>query len=125
MNLPVGLNLPAHLATYVETLLDRTTTGLRPLASLVALTGRRGRGKYQEGWSGLDVLLVAGVDCLTELRAALAGLATHLEGVKLGLTVVSEAECRAGALTPRVLHTLVLIGSGQLPVLWRADHRCL
>jgi hypothetical protein len=117
-----GLNLPAHLASYLEALIDRSTAGPLPLAVLLAVTGSGGRGKYQEGWSDLDVLLVAGADRIPELRATLADLAADLEGVKLGLTVLSDAECRAGALTPRLLHTLALIGSGQLPVLWCADH---
>jgi hypothetical protein len=44
-----------------------------------------------------------------------------LGGVKLGFTVLSAAECAAGAVTGRLLHTLTLIGTGRLPVLWRVD----
>jgi hypothetical protein len=68
---------------------------------MLAVTGSSGRSKYQQGWSDLDVLLVADADRLTELRATLAELAVELRGVKLGPTVVSEAECRTGALAPR------------------------
>jgi hypothetical protein len=116
-----AFGLPAHLACYVQALLDLTTTGDRPLVSLLAVAGSGGRGKYQQGWSDLDVLLIAATDRLPELRTTLIELAAGLQGVKLGLTVVSEAECRAGALTPRLLHTLVLIGAGHLPVLWCHD----
>ena len=82
------------------------------------MTGSGARGEYQHGWSDLDVLAVAGPDKLSLLRDVLAELAGQLSGVKLGFTVVSEAECAAGAVTPRLLHTLALIGAGQLPVLW-------
>jgi hypothetical protein len=115
------LGLPRHLAGYLEALLDRTTAGGSPLASLLAVTGSGGRGKYQQGWSDLDVLLIADAASLPALRKTLADLAAELQGVKLGLTVASEAECRAGALTPRLLHTLTLIGAGHLPVLWCLD----
>jgi cytidylate kinase len=115
------LRLPAHLAAYVTGLLDRLAVPAAPLTSLLAVTGSGGRGKYQEGWSDLDVLAVAEPARLPGIRAALGDLSGHLGGVKLGFTVVSASECAAGALTPRLLHTLALIGAGRQPVLWCAE----
>lgn len=112
------LGLPAHLAAYAGGLLERLAAPGAPLTSLLAVTGSGGRGKYQEGWSDLDVLAVAEAASLPEIRSALGDLAGSLRGVKLGFTVVSAAECQAGALTPRLLHTLALIGTGRQPALW-------
>ena len=91
-----------------------------PLVSLLAVTGSGARGKYQQGWSDLDVLAVAEQSTLSRLRVVLAELAGQLVRVKLGFTIVSAAECAAGTLTPSLLHTLTLIGTGRLPVLWCA-----
>jgi cytidylate kinase len=113
-----GLGLPPCLAAYLDALLARVADPAAPLVSLLAVTGSGARGEYQHGWSDLDVLAVGGQDKLGRLRAVLAELAGQLGGVKLGFTVVSEAECAAGAVTPRLLHTLALIGAGHLPVLW-------
>jgi hypothetical protein len=113
-----GLGLPSRLAAYMDALLARVGDPAAPLVSLLAVTGSGARGKYQHGWSDLDVLAVAGQDKLSRLREVLAELNGQLSGVKLGFTVVSEAECAAGAVTPRLLHTLALIGAGHLPVLW-------
>lgn len=113
------LGLPAHLAAYASGLLERLATPGAPLTSLLAVTGSGGRGKYQEGWSDLDMLAVAETASLPQIRSALGDLAGSLRGVKLGFTVVSAAECQAGALTPRLLHTLALIGTGRQPALWR------
>jgi hypothetical protein len=115
------LGLPSRLAAYVDALLARVADPAAPLVSLLAVTGSGARGKYQQGWSDLDVLAVAGQDTPSGLRAVLAELAGRLGGVKLGFTVVSEAECATGAVSPRLLHTLALIGAGRLPVLWCAD----
>jgi len=114
------LGLPSRLAAYLDALLARVADPAAPLASLLAVTGSGARGKYQQGWSDLDVLAVAEQDRLSRLRAVLAELAGRLGGVKLGFTILSEAECAAGAVTPRLLHTLALIGTGRLPVLWCA-----
>jgi cytidylate kinase len=114
------LRLPPRLAGYLDALLTRVADPSAPLVSLLAVTGSGARGKYQQGWSDLDVLAVAGQDNLSHLRAVLAELAGRLGGVKLGFTIVSAAECAAGAVTPRLLHTLALIGAGRLPVLWHA-----
>jgi len=115
------LGLPAHLAGYLDALLMRVADPAEPLVSLLAVTGSGARGKYQHGWSDLDVLAMAELGQLTDLRAALRELADRLGGVKLGFTVVSAAECSSGAVTPRLLHTLALIGTGRLPVLWCTD----
>jgi cytidylate kinase len=114
------LRLPPRLAGYLDALLARVADPSAPLVSLLAVTGSGARGKYQQGWSDLDVLVVAGQNNLSHLRAVLADLAGRLGGVKLGFTIVSAAECAAGAVTPRLLHTLALIGAGRLPVLWHA-----
>ncbi|MYR03548.1 MULTISPECIES: nucleotidyltransferase domain-containing protein [unclassified Streptomyces] len=116
--MPVNaLGLPVHLESYLAEFLDRTT-GLRPLIDLLIVTGSGARGKYQHGWSDLDVLVVAEASSLDEMRQILAELEAELGGVKLGLTVVTRAECRAGAVTSRLLHVLALIGSGALVPLW-------
>lgn len=113
-----GLGLPSRLTAYVDALLARTADPAMPLVALLAVTGSGARGKYQHGWSDLDVLAVAEQDSLSRLRTVLAELAGQLSGIKLGFTIVSAAECAAGAVTPRLLHTFALIGAGQLPVLW-------
>ncbi|MEV8225959.1 nucleotidyltransferase domain-containing protein [Streptomyces sp. NPDC079167] len=116
--MPVNtLGLPVHLESYLAEFLDRTT-GLRPLIDLLAVTGSGARGKYQHGWSDLDVLVVADTSSLDEMRQILADLEAELGGVKLGMTVLTRAECRAGAITSRLLHVLALIGSGSLVPLW-------
>jgi cytidylate kinase len=113
-----SLGLPPRLAAYLEALLARVADPAAPLVSLLAVTGSGARGKYQQGWSDLDVLAVAEQDALIGLRTVLGDLAAQLGGVKLGFTIVSAAECAAGAITPRLLHTFALIGTGRLPVLW-------
>ncbi|OSC75610.1 hypothetical protein B5180_06630 [Streptomyces sp. BF-3] len=116
--MPVNaLGLPVHLESYLAEFLDRTT-GMRPLIDLLAVTGSGARGKYQHGWSDLDVLVVADASALDEMREILAELEAELGGVKLGMTVLTRAECRAGAVTSRLLHVLALIGSGALIPLW-------
>lgn len=115
------LRLPSHLAAYLIALLERVANPAAPLVSLLAVTGSGARGKYQRGWSDLDVLAVAEQAALSRLRTALGELADQLGGVKLGFTILSAAECAAGSVTPRLLHALALIGEGRLPVLWCAD----
>ncbi|MFJ4908828.1 nucleotidyltransferase domain-containing protein [Streptomyces sp. NPDC093249] len=116
--MPVNaLGLPVHLESYLAEFLDRTA-GMRPLIDLLAVTGSGARGKYQHGWSDLDVLVVADASALDEMREILAELEAELGGVKLGMTVLTRAECRTGAVTSRLLHVLALIGSGALVPLW-------
>ncbi|MCX5406609.1 nucleotidyltransferase domain-containing protein [Streptomyces sp. NBC_00335] len=118
--MPVNaLGLPVHLESYLSELLDRLT-GPHPLIDLLAVTGSGARGKYQHGWSDLDVFVVADADSLEGMRTVLADLGDELGGVKLGLTVLTRAECWAGAVTSRLLHVLALIGSGGLIPLWCA-----
>lgn len=118
--MPVNaLGLPVHLESYLSELLDRLT-GPQPLIDLLAVTGSGARGKYQHGWSDLDVFVVASVDALEGMRRVLAELEAELGGVKLGLTVLTRAECQSGAVTSRLLHVLALIGSGGLAPLWCA-----
>ncbi|MFE9930860.1 nucleotidyltransferase domain-containing protein [Streptomyces sp. NPDC005533] len=118
--MPVNaLGLPVHLESYLAAFLDRTT-GPQPLIDLLAVTGSGARGKYQHGWSDLDVFVVADASSLDGMRQILAELEAELGGVKLGLTVLTRAECRAGAVTSRLLHVLALIGSGALVPLWSA-----
>lgn len=112
------LGLPVHLESYLSELLDRTTVQTPPVIDLLAVTGSGARGKYQHGWSDLDVFVVAEQDGLPRLRQALAELEAELAGVKLGLTVLTQDECRTGAVTSRLLHVLMLIGSGSLVPLW-------
>ena len=119
------LGLPSRLAAYLDALLARVAEPEAPLASLLAVTGSGARRKYQHGWSDLDVLAVAEQDVLSSLRAVLGELAGQLGGVKLGFTILSAAECAAGAVTPRLLHTFRLIGTGVLPVLWLTDNLAL
>ncbi|MFI9275498.1 nucleotidyltransferase domain-containing protein [Kitasatospora sp. NPDC052896] len=113
-----ALGLPVHLESYLSALLGITTVQQPPLIDLLAVTGSGARGKYQHGWSDLDVFVVAGQDSIPCLRQALARLEADLGGVKLGLTVLTQDECRTGAVTSRLLHVLALIGSGSLVPLW-------
>ncbi|MFI7291060.1 nucleotidyltransferase domain-containing protein [Streptomyces anulatus] len=115
-----ALGLPVHLESFLSELLDRLATGPQPLIDLLAVTGSGARGKYQHGWSDLDVFVVADAESLDGMRRVLADLEAELGGVKLGLTVLTRAECRTGAVTSRLLHVLALIGSGGLVPLWCA-----
>jgi predicted nucleotidyltransferase len=116
-----NLRLPTHLADYLNDLLTRLTAIDQPPIALLTITGSGARGKYEQGWSDLDILIIAETEQLPTLRDTMAHVSDALHGVKLGCSVVSPAECTAGALTPRLLHTLRLIATGQLPVLYCAD----
>ncbi|WP_245984991.1 nucleotidyltransferase domain-containing protein [Streptomyces tateyamensis] len=113
-----ALGLPVNLESYLSALLDRTTVQQPPVIDLLAVTGSGARGKYQHGWSDLDVFVIADQDSIPRLRQALAELEAELGGVKLGLTVLTQDECRTGVVTSRLLHVLALIGSGALVPLW-------
>ena len=115
------MDCPSTWPGYLDALLRQVADPAAPLVSLLTVTGSGARGKYQHGWSDLDVLAIAEQHNLDRLRTALGQLARQLGGVKLGFTVVSAAEIAAGAITPRLLHTLTLISTGRLPVLWSAD----
>ncbi|RKE21952.1 hypothetical protein BX266_5360 [Streptomyces sp. TLI_171] len=112
------LGLPVPLEAFLTVLLERATGGSEPLIELLAVTGSGARGKYQHGWSDLDVFVIAEPDRTTELHQVLEGVRGELGQVKLGLTVLSLAECRAGAVTSRLLHVLALLGSGALQPQW-------
>ncbi|SHN31482.1 nucleotidyltransferase domain-containing protein [Streptomyces yunnanensis] len=113
-----ALGLPVPLEAFLTALLHRTTSGPEPLIDLLAVTGSGARGKYQHGWSDLDVFVIAEPDRTTALRQPLTEVQSELGEVKLGLTVLSQAECRAGAVTSRLLHVLTLLGAGSLLPLW-------
>lgn len=115
-----ALALPATVTQLAADLV--TTIGAGGHADLVAVTGSGGRGKYQDGWSDVDILVIANPDHLPQIRLAADRLRDGMLGIKLGLTVVSIAECRAGALTPRLVHVLRQIGTGEIGAQWcRAD----
>ncbi|MFJ1662432.1 nucleotidyltransferase domain-containing protein [Streptomyces anthocyanicus] len=113
-----SLGLPVALEAFLTALLERTTASPEPVIDLLAVTGSGARGKYQHGWSDLDVFVIAEPDRTTELAEALAGVHGDLGDVKLGLTVLSRAECHAGAVTSRLLHVLTLLGTAALLPLW-------
>lgn len=112
-----SLGLPVHLESYLTTLI-RTVTDSVPGIDLVAVTGSGARGKYQHGWSDLDVFIIAATSCLPGLRHVLTDVAGDLDGVKLGITLITRAECAAGAITPRVLHVLRNLREGEIAPLW-------
>ncbi|MFJ5884017.1 nucleotidyltransferase domain-containing protein [Kitasatospora cineracea] len=112
------LGLPVNLEAYLAELLDRTTVQEQPVIDLLAVTGSGARGKYQRGWSDLDVFVIADPAGTAELRRVLEQLEADLGGVKLGLTVLTEGECRSGMVTSRLLHVLALLGSGSLAAQW-------
>ncbi|MFC9822430.1 hypothetical protein ACFWG6_03640 [Streptomyces erythrochromogenes] len=74
---------------------------------------------------GGEFPVVAAADSPEGMRTVPADLEDELGGVKLGLTVLTRAECRAGAVTSRLLHVLALIGSGGLIPLWCAPSLAL
>jgi predicted nucleotidyltransferase len=99
------LGLPVHLESFLSSFLDKLTTQVAGI-DLVAVTGSGARGKYQHGWSDLDVLVIASTGAVPGLKDVLDGLRADLAGVKLGITVVTAGECAAGVVTPRLLHVL-------------------
>lgn len=112
-----SLGLPAFLATYLAKLIE-AACGDPPVIDLLAVTGSGARGKYQHGWSDLDVLIVAATAQLPRLRRVITCLSDWLGGVKLGVTLITAEECAAGALTPRLLHVLRALGTGAIHPLW-------
>ncbi|MEU5137489.1 nucleotidyltransferase domain-containing protein [Streptomyces californicus] len=113
-----SLGLPVALEAFLAALLERTAASSEPVIDLLAVTGSGARGKYQHGWSDLDVFVIAEPDRTRELAKALEEVHGDLGDVKLGLTVLSRAECQAGAVTSRLLHVLTLLGTGALLPLW-------
>lgn len=115
-----ALALPIKVSQPVAELVAALSS--RNHADLIAVTGSGGRGKYQDGWSDVDVLVIAGSDQLQPIREAATQLRDNMPGVKLGLTVITTEECDAGALTPRLVHVLRQIGTGEVGVQWcRSD----
>ncbi|MGW1792381.1 hypothetical protein ACWCO0_28200 [Streptomyces tubercidicus] len=80
--------MPVALERYLTALLERTTKGPEPLIDLLAVAGSGACGKYQHGWSDLDVFVIAEPDRTTELRQALIEVQSDLGEVKLGLTAL-------------------------------------
>ncbi|WP_405798747.1 nucleotidyltransferase domain-containing protein [Streptomyces sp. NBC_01506] len=113
-----ALGLPVPLEAFLTALLERVTRRPDPLIDLLAVTGSGACGKYQHGWSDLDVFVIAEPGRTIELHQALTQVQSELGAVKLGLTVLSQAECRAGAVTSRLLHVLTLLGAGSLLPQW-------
>ncbi|GIH73034.1 hypothetical protein Mth01_52870 [Sphaerimonospora thailandensis] len=113
------LGLPAHLAGFLDSVLT-TLTSSAPRVQMIAVTGSGGRGEYRIGWSDLDVLFVADATATLHIRVALRQTRDQLDGVKLGLTVITPGEIRAGALTSRLLYAITSIAAGKAPVLWAA-----
>jgi cytidylate kinase len=111
------LGLPEALTIAVEHLVAELSSG-EDGADLIAVTGSGARGKYQHGWSDLDVLIIAAPAALDRIRAACHRLRAAISEVKLGLTVISLPECDTSALTPRLVHTMRQIGTGAVPVQW-------
>jgi hypothetical protein len=92
---PAGmLGLPVHLESFLTGLTDRLTGDI-PAVDLVAVTGSGARGKYQHGWSDLDVLIIAAAASTPAIKGTLDELHAELAGVKLGITVLTAAECAA------------------------------
>ncbi|MFC4012418.1 nucleotidyltransferase domain-containing protein [Nonomuraea purpurea] len=116
---PAELGLPGHLTSFLDHLVA-TLTRPDDTVGLIAVTGSGARGKYLDGWSDLDVLIVADPPALPAIGAALPQARERLADVKLGLTVLTPAECQAGALTSRLLYTLAQIADGSLPAIWAA-----
>lgn len=112
------LGLPISLESYLRKLLDRTTGGADPVVDLLAVTGSGARGTFESGWSDLDVFVVSDNARLGALAHVLAELRADLGGVKLGISVVTLAECRAGNLSVRLQHVLAQIGAGAVTPLW-------
>lgn len=116
--IPVNsLGLPVRLETYLSELVDQLTAH-PPIIDMIAVTGSGARGKYQAGWSDLDVFVIADHTQMPLMRQTLAALESGLEGVKLGLTVLSRDECLTGAVTSRLLHILAMLGNGSVMPLW-------
>lgn len=82
------LGLPDHLGDFVAGMLE-TLTGQATCVDMVAVTGSGARGKYLAGWSDLDVLIVAEPTALPRIGSALRVARARLDGVKLGLTVIT------------------------------------
>ncbi|MDR0359425.1 MAG: nucleotidyltransferase domain-containing protein [bacterium] len=111
-----SLGLPVHLESYLAKLVTAAEAVVG--VDLLAITGSGARGKYQHGWSDLDLLFIADTTCLRTLRRVLAEATADLNGVKLGVTLITRAECTAGAVTPRLLHVLRTLSSGEIAPLW-------
>jgi len=62
------MGLPGHLRGYLHQLLAGLAGGSTPLVTLLGVTGSGARGKYQHGWSDLDVLVLAETGSLPALR---------------------------------------------------------
>ena len=117
-----SLGLPVHLESYLTRLISTVSDSV-PGMDLVAVTGSGARGNCQHGWSDLDVFVIAATSCLPGLRHVLAEVASDLDGVKLGITLITRAECAACVVTPRVLHVLrSLREGGDRPALGPARH---
>lgn len=112
-----SLGLPVHLESYLTKLVTAVAETVKG-SDLLAVTGSGARGKYQHGWSDLDLLVVAETTSLPPLRRFLMEVAGDLDGVKLGVTLISRAECATGAVTPRVLHVLRTLCAGEIAPLW-------
>ena len=111
------LGLPVHLESYLAKLVRATAESVAGV-DLLTVTGSGARGKYQHGWSDMDILVIAATACLPRLRQVLAEVAGDLAGVKLGVTLITPAECAACAVTPRVLHVLRSLCAGEIAPLW-------
>jgi hypothetical protein len=116
--IPAGmLGLPVHLESFLNGFTDRLTVGV-PGVDLIAVTGSGARGKYQHGWSDLDVLVIAPTAAIPAVQDALEELRAELAGVKLGITGLTAAECKTGMVTPRLLHILAQLGRSDIGCLW-------
>lgn len=117
------LGMPAPIESLMISMIGDLVNSTAEI-DLIAVTGSGGRGKYQHGWSDVDVLVIAGPEATTALARAAGAMRYGLGAVKLGLTLIRLDECRAGALTPRLVHNLRQLATGELAAQWcRPDLR--
>jgi hypothetical protein len=108
-----ALQLPADVSAHVSDLVTRISSP--GCADLVAVTGSGSRGKYRDGWSDIDILVIADLEHVPQIRLAATHTRDAMPGIKLGLTIVTLAECEAAAVTPRLIHVLRSESSGAAP----------
>ncbi|WP_160049938.1 DUF4254 domain-containing protein [Nocardiopsis sp. FR4] len=111
---PEELGLPSAVCAATSRLVDALAV-LSEEPCLVALTGSAVNGGWREGWSDIDLLVIAENGHSTGVTRAVDDYRAALQAygdIHLGATVLPLAEAQARRLPNRVLAALVMLQEG-------------